>query len=539
MAMQFANVWERVSDTVGDNVALKNGDNELSRSQLDVKAAKIATILEEYGLKSDSKVGIYLHNSNEYLEAQYGVFKIEGVPINVNYRYKENELIYLLDNADAEAVFFQGCYSERIKAIKDQLPKIKVYIQIDDGTEPLMEGAIDYESSISSSKEQNRFDRTEENIYMLYTGGTTGMPKGVMYKHGGFIPSMLKTAFAMGFEVPEDISDLEKIVKNAKENDSLSVSLPACPLMHGTGMWLGAFLPMFSGGTVVTISDLGLNPRKVWEEVVKNKVNSLVIVGDAFAKPLLDELKEAKSSSNEYDISSLRAMISSGVMWSSEIKDGLLELHDMTLFDAMGSSEGGMGSAVSNREMPAKTAKFALNPGVIVLSDDGKEVEPGSEEMGKIGTSGLVPEGYFKDEKKSAETFKEINGVRYSFPGDYATINEDGTINLLGRGSNCINTAGEKVYPEEVEEAVKKHPNVYDCLVVGLKDEKFGQRVVALASLETAGLLEEGELIDFTREQLSGYKLPKQVLFVDEVMRAPNGKANYKWAKEEAENKLG
>jgi len=539
MAMQFANVWERVSDTVGDNVALKNGDNELSWSQLDVKAAKIATILEEYGLKSDSKVGIYLHNSNEYLEAQYGVFKIEGVPINVNYRYKENELIYLLDNADAEAVFFQGCYSERIKAIKDQLPKIKVYIQIDDGTEPLMEGAIDYESSISSSKEQNRFDRTEENIYMLYTGGTTGMPKGVMYKHGGFIPSMLKTAFAMGFEVPEDISDLEKIVKNAKENDSLSVSLPACPLMHGTGMWLGAFLPMFSGGTVVTISDLGLNPRKVWEEVVKNKVNSLVIVGDAFAKPLLDELKEAKSSSNEYDISSLRAMISSGVMWSSEIKDGLLELHDMTLFDAMGSSEGGMGSAVSNREMPAKTAKFALNPGVIVLSDDGKEVEPGSEEMGKIGTSGLVPEGYFKDEKKSAETFKEINGVRYSFPGDYATINEDGTINLLGRGSNCINTAGEKVYPEEVEEAVKKHPNVYDCLVVGLKDEKFGQRVVALASLETAGLLEEGELIDFTREQLSGYKLPKQVLFVDEVMRAPNGKANYKWAKEEAENKLG
>ena len=539
MAMQFANVWERVSDTVGDNVALINGDNELSWSQLDVKAAKIATILEEYGLKSDSKVGIYLHNSNEYLEAQYGVFKIEGVPINVNYRYKENELIYLLDNADAEAVFFQGCYSERIKAIKDQLPKIKVYIQIDDGTEPLMEGAIDYESSISSSKEQNRFDRTEENIYMLYTGGTTGMPKGVMYKHGGFIPSMLKTAFAMGFEVPEDISDLEKIVKNAKENDSLSVSLPACPLMHGTGMWLGAFLPMFSGGTVVTISDLGLNPRKVWEEVVKNKVNSLVIVGDAFAKPLLDELKEAKSSSNEYDISSLRAMISSGVMWSSEIKDGLLELHDMTLFDAMGSSEGGMGSAVSNREMPAKTAKFALNPGVIVLSDDGKEVEPGSEEMGKIGTSGLVPEGYFKDEKKSAETFKEINGVRYSFPGDYATINEDGTINLLGRGSNCINTAGEKVYPEEVEEAVKKHPNVYDCLVVGLKDEKFGQRVVALASLETAGLLEEGELIDFTREQLSGYKLPKQVLFVDEVMRAPNGKANYKWAKEEAENKLG
>ena len=188
--------------------------------------------------------------------------------------------------------------------------------------------------------------------------------------------------------------------------------------------------------------------------------------------------------------------------------------------------------------MPAKTAKFALNPGVIVLTDDGDEVQPGSGIMGKIGTSGLVPEGYFKDEKKSAETFKEVNGIRYSFPGDYATINDDGSINLLGRGSNCINTAGEKVYPEEVEEAIKKHPQIYDCLVVGLKDDKFGQKVVALASLESQGEIEEGELIDFTREQLSGYKLPKQILFVKEVMRAPNGKANYKWAKEEAENKL-
>ncbi len=538
MSMQFANVWERVSDTVGDEIALINGEDKLTWAFFDSKAAKIATILEEHGLKSDSKVGIYLHNSNEYLEVQYGVFKIEGVPINVNYRYKENELVYLLDNSDAEAVFFQGCYAERISAIKEQLPKVKVYIQIDDGTEPLMEGAIDYENSISSSKEQIRFDRTEDNIYMLYTGGTTGMPKGVMYKHGSFIPSMLKTAFAMGFEVPEDMNDLEKIIVNAQANNALTVSMPACPLMHGTGMWLGAFLPMFSGGAVVTISDLGLNPKNVWQEVEKHKINSLVIVGDAFAKPLLDELKNAKENSNPYQISSLRAMISSGVMWSSEIKDGLLAMHDMTLFDAMGSTEGGMGSSVSNREIPAKTAKFALNPGVIVLSDDGKEVEPGSDTMGKIGTSGLVPEGYFKDEKKSAETFKEINGVRYSFPGDYATINADGTINLLGRGSNCINTAGEKVYPEEVEEAIKKHPNVYDCLVVGLQDDKYGQRVVAIASLEENSALEEGELIDFTREQLSGYKLPKQILFVEEVMRAPNGKANYKWAKNKAQENL-
>ena len=539
MKMQFANLWEKVSDIVPDDPALINSKKVVTWKEYDNKAAKIANILEEHGLGSNSKVGLYLHNSNEYLEAQYGVFKIEGVPINVNYRYKENELIYLLDNSDAEAVFFQGCYAERISSIKDQLPKVKVFIQVDDGSEPLVLGALDYEASISSAKPQERFDRTEENIYMLYTGGTTGMPKGVMYKHGSFITSMLKTAFAMGFDVPEEIKNLEQAILDSKNNQNLPVSLPACPLMHGTGMWLGAYLPMFGGGSVVTISDLGLDPNKVWSEVERCKVNSLVIVGDAFAKPLLEGLKDSISEGKAYDISSLRAMISSGVMWSAEIKAGLLELHDMTLFDAMGSTEGGMGAAVSNRELPAKTAKFNLNPGVIVIDDNGAEVEPGSGIMGKIGTSGLVPEGYYKDEKKSAETFKEINGVRYSFPGDFATINEDGTINLLGRGSNCINTAGEKVYPEEVEEAIKKHEKVNDCLVVGLKDEKFGQRVVALASLENNESLDEGELIDFTREQLSGYKLPKQVLIVDEVMRAPNGKANYKWAKEEAEEKLG
>ena len=232
-------------------------------------------------------------------------------------------------------------------------------------------------------------------------------------------------------------------------------------------------------------------------------------------------------------------MISSGVMWSAEVKKGLLEHHDMVLIDAMGSTEGGMGASISTREAPAATAKFSINPGVIVITDDGRHVEPGSGEMGKIGTSGLVPLGYYKDPKKSAATFKEVDGVRYSFPGDYALVESDGTITLLGRGSNCINTAGEKVYPEEVEEAVKRHPNIYDCLVVGVEDPKFGQRVVALASHKGDDEISEQDLISYTREHLAGYKLPKQVLFVDKVMRAPNGKANYKWAKEKANKELG
>ena len=536
--MQFANVWERVSDTVGDNIALINGDNELSWSQLDVKAAKIATILEEYGLKSDSKVGIYLHNSNEYLEAQYGVFKIEGVPINVNYRYKENELIYLLDNADAEAIFYQACYADRIKAIKNKLPKIKAFIQVMDGSEDLLEGSDEYSEIIRKEDKQKERERSEENFYMLYTGGTTGMPKGVMYKQGLFLGSMMKTAFAMGFPVPEDLEDIESLIKEKAASNELPVSLVGCPLMHGTGMWLGAFLPHLSGGSVVTMPSLGFDPDRLWREVESKKATSVVIVGDAFAKPMLDSLNKASADGNAYSIDSLQTIISSGVMWSSEVKDGLLKHKDMVLIDTMGSTEGGMGSSISSRDNPAKTAKFNINPGVIIVDDEGKEVSPGSGVRGKIGTSGLVPEGYYKDPEKSAETFKEFNGIRYSFPGDYALLEEDGSITLLGRGSNCINTAGEKVYPEEVEEAIKLSESVYDCLVVGLDDEKFGQRVVAVVSLNRNSDISEQDLTDFTKTKISGYKAPKNILFVDEVKRAPNGKANYKWAKAEAIDKL-
>ena len=239
-----------------------------------------------------------------------------------------------------------------------------------------------------------------------------------------------------------------------------------------------------------------------------------------------------------YDLNSVKVIISSGVMWSEEVKNGLLKHHDMQLMDTMGSTEGGMGSSVSTRDNPPKTAKFAINPGVIIIADDGEILEPGSEKIGLIGTSGLVPVGYYKDEKKSAETFKEVNGVRYSFPGDYAKLEEDGTITLLGRGSNCINSAGEKIYPEEVEEAIKRNDEVFDCLVVGLPDEKFGQKVIAVVSLVKDADISETKLLEATREFIAGYKLPKGIIFKDVVQRAPNGKADYKWAKDIANENL-
>ena len=541
MEAHYATIFEKNADTVPDRPALICGEVVRTWKEYDDRAARIASMLSGYGLGPDSKVGLYLHNSNEYLEAHYASFKISGVPINVNYRYKEEELIYLLDNSDSEAVFFQGCYSDQIKSIKDQLPKVKVFIQVQDGHEQL-DFAENYNEVIVNNEPMERYERSEDNIYMLYTGGTTGMPKGVMYTHGGFVRSLLGTAGAWGL-VPVDqkleIEDIHKEVLKISEEDNLTVNIPACPLMHGTGMWLGALIPHLVGGCSVTIPKLGFDPDHLFKEVERVSATNLVIVGDAFAKPMVDALDHAANEGRPYKLDTINTIVSSGVMWSSEVKQGLLKHYDFDLVDAMGSTEGGMGSSRTSRDSSPDTAKFQLNPGVIVITDEGEHVKPGSGVMGKIGTSGLVPEGYYKDEKKSAETFKEFEGKRYSFPGDYATVEEDGSITLLGRGSNCINTAGEKVYPEEVEEAIKRHEDIYDCLVVGLKDDRFGQRIVALASFVDGREIEEHDLISFTRESLAGYKLPKQVLFVDEVMRAPNGKANYKWANETAEKELG
>ena len=531
MNLNFASVWEMIADLVPDNDALICGEDVVSWKSYDSRSSKVASALINAGLGANAKAGLYLNNSNEYLIGQNAIFKIGGVPINVNYRYVEEELIYLLDNSDAEAVFYHACYSSRIKQIAKSLPNIKAWIEVADGNKSHFSDCIRYEEILNDYPPMERIERDPETIYMLYTGGTTGMPKGVMYKQGEFLTFLFRTLKAMGYDVPEDLSDLEASILASKTNDEFIKSLVGCPLMHGTGMWLGAFLPLLLGGTVITTSNLGFDPDKLWAQVQDKKATNIVIVGDAFAKPMLDSLDRAKNSNNPYDIGSVKVIISSGVMWSAEVKQGLLSHHNMSLMDTMGSTEGGIGSSVTTRENPSETAKFAINPGVIILADDGEILKPGSDKIGLIGTSGLVPTGYYKDEKKSAETFKEINGTRYSFPGDYAKLESDGTITLLGRGSNCINSAGEKIYPEEVEEAIKTHNDVFDCLVVGMPDEKFGQRIVAVVSTVDNKVLDELVLIENTRKKIAGYKLPKQILFTDEVKRAPNGKANYKWAK--------
>lgn len=531
--LHFAKIWESNSSLVPNEPALVNNNKTIDWRSFDELSSKLASYLIKMGLGEDSKVGIYMQNCNEYMIAQFAAFKIGAVPINVNYRYKKDELIYLFDNSDAEAIIFQSNFHQQILLIQNDLPKVKAFVETSQNDFSKESTFDSLENIMQTFSPLDHQDRSEDEIYMIYTGGTTGMPKGVMYKQGGFVISMLKTLKTMGFSVPKDIDGLPDEIMKLKEINALPKSLVACPLMHGTGMWLGAFLPLLTGGSVITVPNSSFDPDEIWKVVEQQKVTSLVIVGDAFAKPLLESLKDSKNRNEMYDISSLLLIISSGVMWSHEVKQELLEYQDMILIDAMGSSEGGMGSSITSRNMQSSTAQFKLNPGVIILDEDNNLVTPGSKTIGKIGTSGLVPEGYYKDPIKSAETFREFEGVRYSFPGDFAQYNPDGTIKLLGRGSNCINTAGEKVYPEEVEEAIKKHPNVVDCLVIGVTDKKFGERVAAVASLTKDSFLEEAELIDFVKKIISSYKVPKTIIFRNKIERAPNGKANYDWAKAE------
>jgi fatty-acyl-CoA synthase len=531
----FAEVFGKVASLVPDRLALINGDTRRTWREYEDRAARIAGVLRAAGIGPDSKVALYGYNSNEYLEAQFGVFKARDIPVNVNYRYVEHELLYLLDNADAEAVVFDAQFAPRLAAIRDRLPKLRLFLQIDDGSGERLLGAIDFEAAVASGERLAPQAHSEDDIYMLYTGGTTGMPKGVMYRQGDFIPGLVRAVARIGPQVPLNADSLTAAIRALEATHALPVSLAACPLMHGTGLWLGVFAAHFVGGTALTSRNSHFDPDVLFRLVVKERATSVVIVGDAFAKPMLAALRRAAASGTPYDLSSLKQIVSSGVMFSTEVKRGLLEFADVTLVDTMGSTEGSMGASVVSRgSPPGETARFMANPTTKVFNDRDEEVKPGSDEIGMIANGGFAPVCYYKDPEKSARTFRVVNGHRYSFPGDFAKVAADGSLILLGRGSVCINTGGEKVFPEEVEEALKAHHSVWDALVVGVPDERFGERVTAVVSPRPGQTIDEAELAAFTRQTLAGYKVPRRTIIVDHVQRAANGKADYKWAKDVA-----
>ena len=527
----YGEIFEAIEPVIPDDrPALVHGKRIILWGNFKKRTNNIAQNLLANGIKPGDKMAFYTRNGPEYPEGIAAAFKAGLVHVNVNYRYIEKELIYLIDNSDSSVVVYHQEFRESVNNIQSKLPKVKIWLETAEGNECTYE-KFATEGDGSSPK----IKHSPDDLLFLYTGGTTGMPKGVMWKHDDLFQVLGAGGnIRMGTPACETLDELVQRIKTTPR----PVNLPLPPIMHGTGL-LSAIGAMSGGGTCVTLPQKSFDPEAALEAIDQNRVTAVTIVGDAFAKPILSALDEAQSRGTPYDVSSLQGIVSSGVMWSMETKQGLLRHQDLILSDHMGSTEGGMGSSITTREGISQTAKFELNEGVTVITDDGRIVEPGSGEMGKIATSTFVPLGYYKDEEKSKATFKEINGTRYSFPGDYATVEKDGSITLLGRGSVCINTAGEKVFPEEVEEAMKRNEEVVDCLVVGIPDERFGERVIAVTSLDEGSDIDDTLLIDFCRENLAGYKVPKQVLMVEHVRRAPNGKADYKWAKSEALKAFG
>jgi acyl-CoA synthetase (AMP-forming)/AMP-acid ligase II len=519
----FADVWEKIADAFPDAPAQIQGDRRVTWGEFDRRADGVARALLDLGVERQDKVAQYLYNCPEYLESVFAASKISLVPVNTNYRYADDELVYLWDNADAVAVVFHGSFTETIERIRTRVPRVRLWLWVDDEAGPRPDWAVSYEEAATSAggRTSAPWGRGGDDIYMLYTGGTTGMPKGVMWRMGDLI-NAYAAAGGGGWSLPAAPG---------------AVGLPACPLMHGTGSFT-AFIVMNGAGSIVTLPSRKFDVAELLDTIEREKVALMAIVGDSFAKPMLRELD---ANPGRWNISSLFIVISSGVMWSHETKQGMLKHHPgMILNDAFSSSEAlGMGSSTSTGDNASDTAKFTLGENARVITEDGRDVNAGSGEIGLLAVKGIVPVGYYKDPEKSAATFKVIDGVRYSVPGDYATVEADGTLKVLGRGSVCINTGGEKVFPEEVEEAIKTHPTVRDAAVVGVPDEKWGEAITAIVVPHPEAKIDDAELIAHVKGRLAAYKAPKSVIVVDSLGRSPAGKLDYPGLREKAVARAG
>ena len=532
----YGDIVDAVAKVVpGDRPALIHGDRVINWRDFTARSNNLARNLLAGGAKPGDKIAFYMRNCPEYPEGLAAGFKARLTHVNVNYRYIEDELIYLLDNADATVCIYKAEFAPQVSRIRGRLPLVKQWIEVEDG-HPGLEDVIPYEEIVNEG-DGSPLDlaRSTDDLLFIYTGGTTGMPKGVMWRHYDLWNVLGGGGNPRAGVAP--CADLDEHVNRVAALPRGPVNLPLPPIMHGTGL-LSAVSAMTNGGTCITLTSRSFEPGLALELIDKHKVTAVTIVGDAFARPILETLDE---NPGRYDISSVAVISSSGVMWTKDVKAGLLRHNEnLLLADGFSSSEAiGLGSSLMTKDSAVEVAKFQLGPACKVFTEDGREVVPGSGESGMVAVTGFLPIGYYKDQEKTDKTFKTINGVRYSIPGDWVRVEADGSLTLLGRGSNCINTAGEKVYPEEVEEALKHHDSVADCLVVGVRDDKWGQSITAVVQLNPGYELEENELKDFVRKHLAGYKIPKRILARNDLERAPNGKANYKLIKDFAETALG
>ena len=539
--LNLGHIHEAVAAAVPDRECLVHRDRRLTWAQLTDRSRRLAAVLRAHGLgchreraelqrweSGQDHVALYLYNGTEYLEGMLGAFKARAVPVNVNYRYVEEELLYLFDNCDAKALVYHASFAPTLSHLRGRLPGIRLWLQVaDESGEPLLPGALDYEAALAAALPEPPRDLSPDDLYVLYTGGTTGMPKGVLWRQEDIYRAALS-----GMQAKDPV---EEIVERAVQPPLRA--LPAPPFMHGAAHW-ASFSFWHAGGTVVVQSQTRhLDPDDIWSTVEREKVNVLTIVGDAFGRPLLDQLAK-----RDYDLSSLALVTSGGAILTAALKQEFLQrLPNLRILDALGSSESGaQASQMTAAGTKASTGDFAFAAGNLVLKEDlSGRLEAGSPERGWLAREGVIPLGYYKDAEKTARTFPVVDGRRYAVPGDRAMVEKDGSLRLLGRDSVTINTGGEKVFAEEVEHALKHHPAVYDAVVVGTPHERFGQQVTALVRLRDGAAATAESLRDVAREHVAPYKLPRAVLFVDEIVRSPSGKADYRWARATALEKLG
>ncbi len=529
----LADCLDAIADIRGDHPALIQTGKALTWKTFEEHASTIASWLSNNGVQCGSQVALYTHNHVAYLETSYACMKAGMVPVNINHQYKEAELIYLFENSDASAVLIHEDFLGTFALIADKLTDIRAVLVIGKGRTTGLPSSMVVENyaDVLARKEPYQNDsRSGDDLIFIYTGGTTGMPKGVMWRQRD-----LYSTLAGGPEAapPNSMAAFRQAIINQSEPVSALI-LP--PLMHGTAFF-GSLVALLEGGTVILTSPgSGCDAQEICSIISNHKPTAMSIVGDTFARPILDELDRG-----DYDATSLKIIASSGSSWSNRVKAGLLKHNkSMKLLDGLGSSEahniGTSITTVDNVDDPQPKFLFGANTLLVDEEMNRLDLEPGTK--GLIAVAGAKPVGYYKDSQKSAQTFIKIDDRECALPGDWALVNEDGmTFTLLGRGSMCINTGGEKVFPEEVETAIRRHPEVHDAAVVGVPDERWGQAVVAIVSSSNA-IFNPEEVKSFVREQLANYKVPKHFIPVPEVSRNPAGKANYKLALEIALKEL-
>jgi 3-oxocholest-4-en-26-oate---CoA ligase len=517
----YGDVLEIVARVHPDALAVHHGTHELTYGELLGRADALGQSLSERGAALQDKVGVYLYNGPEYVIAAVGALYARLVPVNTNYRYGDDELAYLWDNADCVAVIFHGTFTERVDRLRARCPRVRTWVHVDDGSAPCPAWAEPFDALTTPRETPAAHERSGDDLVLLYTGGTTGMPKGVMWPQD----DLFRRLNGGGMRRYDHEAGLDELAEMLARDGASSPVVVACPLMHGTGLF-STLETLVEAGTVVLLASRRFDPVELVDTVGDTGAGIVVIVGDPFARPMLDALRADGRGDR---IASLRGIISSGAMWSEEIKRGLLEVNpSMLLIDGFSSSEAlGMGASVMGAGLSRHTAEFTLGEDVKVLAEDGAEVVPGSDIPGMLALGGRLPLGYYKDPAKTDATFRTIDGRRYSVPGDWAKVRADGTILLLGRGSQCINTAGEKVFPEEVEEALKTHPTVADACVLGTPDERWGEVVMAVVEPRDGAVPDEAELIAHVKGHLAHYKAPHRVRVVATIGRTPAGKMDY------------